>query len=46
MNIIRGFIMSFTSDTEIINQAMVYMDICVFMAIPCAVHICSELPIV
>ena len=42
MNIIRGFIMSFTSDTEIINQAMVYMDICVFMAIPCAVHICIQ----
>ena len=42
MNIIRGFIMSFTSDTEIINQAMAYMDICVFMAIPCAVHICIQ----
>ena len=35
MNIIRGFIMSFTSDTA-------YMDICVFMAIPCAVHICIQ----
>ena len=42
MNIIRGFIMSFTSDTEIINQAMAYMDICVFMAMPCAVHICIQ----
>ena len=41
MNIIRGFIMSFTSDTEIINQAMAYMDICVFMAIPCT-HLYSK----
>ena len=42
INIMRGFILSFTSDPETIGLALEYMDICVFMAIPCAVHICIQ----
>ena len=41
-SIMNGFILSFTSDPETVNLALAYMDICVFMAIPCAVHICIQ----
>lgn len=42
MAIIRPFVGAFTDDPVIYNYAIEYMDVCLWMEIPCCVHLCIQ----